>query len=266
MPPATGPTLSPCIGLCTMGGDGLCRGCLRTLQEIVAWPQMGDDARTALMERLSQRAPMPHDLHLLLPEYDLLKRALHPLDAPPAPRGWNDEQLEGLLPPGPPAPAAVLAGLVPRGTGTTVLLTRRHDELRQHGGQVSFPGGRLDAGDVDAVAAALRESAEEIALERAQVQPIGLLDTLTTISGFLVTPVVAVIHPGFVPVPNPGEVAEVFEVPLDYLMAPHNLRTVTLDLKGRPRTVLEYDWARQRIWGATAAILYNLRRRLEAIA
>lgn len=263
---ATGPTLSPCIGLCTLRGDGLCRGCLRALEEIAAWPQMGDDARKALTERLPERARMPHDLHILLPEYDALQRALHPLDARPAPRGWNADQLEGLLPPGPPAAAAVLAGLVPRSTGTTVLLTRRHDGLRQHGGQVSFPGGRVDAGDADAVAAALRESDEEIALKRAQVQPIGLLDTFATITGFLVTPVVAVIHPGFVPLPNPGEVAEVFEVPLDYLMAPHNLRSVALELKGRPRTVLEYDWAEQRIWGATAAILYNLRRRLEAVA
>jgi hypothetical protein len=78
--------------------------------------------------------------------------------------------------------------------------------------------------------------------------------------------VVAVVDPAFVPVPNPGEVAEVFEVPLDYLMAPRNLRSVELEFKGRQRTVLEYDWAEQRIWGATAAILYNLRRRLEAVA
>jgi 8-oxo-dGTP pyrophosphatase MutT (NUDIX family)/predicted Fe-S protein YdhL (DUF1289 family) len=258
--------LSPCIGTCTIGDDGLCDGCLRTPAEIAAWPPMGDDARKALMERLPERARMPHDLHTLLPEYAALRRALYPLDAQPALRGWNTEQLEGLVLPRPPAAAAVLAGLVPRSTGTTVLLTRRDDGLRHHGGQVSFPGGRVDAGDADAVAAALRESDEEIALKRAQVQPIGLLDTLATVTGFLVTPVVAVVHPGFVPVPNPGEVAEVFEVPLDYLMAPRNLRTVELDFKGRSRTVLEYDWAEQRIWGATAAILYNLRRRLETTA
>jgi predicted Fe-S protein YdhL (DUF1289 family)/8-oxo-dGTP pyrophosphatase MutT (NUDIX family) len=258
--------LSPCIGVCRMRGDGVCDGCLRTLDEIAAWSQMGDDARKVLMERLPGRARMPHTLRNLLPEHDVLARALHPLDATPSSEGWNRDELEGLLAGHPVAAAAVLAGLVPRSEGTTVLLTRRHDGLRNHGGQVSFPGGRVDAGDVDAVAAALRESDEEIALARSQVQPIGLLDTLATVSGFLVTPVVAVVDPAFVPVPNPGEVAEVFEVPLDYLMAPQNLRTVELTFKGRQRTVLEYDWAEQRIWGATAAILYNLRRRLEAVA
>jgi predicted Fe-S protein YdhL (DUF1289 family)/8-oxo-dGTP pyrophosphatase MutT (NUDIX family) len=263
---ATPAVLSPCIGICKMRGDGVCDGCLRTLDEIAAWSQMGDDARKALMDHLPGRARMQHPLHTLLPEHAALERALHPLDAIPASQGWNNDELDGLLVGRPVAAAAVLAGLVPRSEGTTVLLTRRHDGLRNHGGQVSFPGGRVDAGDVDAVAAALRESDEEIALKRAQVQPIGLLDTLATVSGFLVTPVVAVVDPAFVPVPNPGEVAEVFEVPLDYLMAPRNLRSVELEFKGRQRTVLEYDWAEQRIWGATAAILYNLRRRLEAVA
>ncbi len=263
---ATLPVLSPCIGVCKMRGDGLCGGCLRTLEEIAAWSQMGDDARKALMERLPERVPMQHTLRTLLPEHAALERALHPLMAPPERQGWNAAELEGLLPDRPMAAAAVLAGLVPRRQGTTVLLTRRHDGLRNHGGQVSFPGGRVDAGDIDAVAAALRESDEEIALKRGQVQPIGLLDPLATVSGFLVTPVVAVVDPAFVPVPNPGEVAEVFEVPLEYLMAPQNLRTVALTFKGRQRMVLEYDWAEQRIWGATAAILYNLRRRLEAFA
>lgn len=263
---ATPAVLSPCVGICKMRGDGVCSGCLRTLDEIAAWSRMGDDARMALMERLPDRARMSHELHTLLPEHAALERALHPLDATPATQGWNDAELEGLLSGRPSAPAAVLAGLVPRPQGTTVLLTRRHDGLRNHGGQVSFPGGRVDAGDADAVAAALRESDEEIALKRAQVQPIGLLDTLATVSGFLVTPVVAVVDPDFVPVPNPSEVAEVFEVPLDYLMAPENLRSVELEFKGRQRTVLEYDWAEQRIWGATAAILYNLRRRLEVLA
>jgi len=263
MPSPSSTQLSPCIGVCALH-EGVCTGCLRTLEEIAAWSRMGDDARRALMERLpGRRPPMSLELASRLPEYTALARALHPLETPPATHGWNHGELEDLLPPGPPAAAAVLAGLVPRAHGTTVLLTRRHDGLRHHAGQVSFPGGRVDPGDADAVAAALRESDEEIALKAGQVRPLGLLDTFATVSGFLVTPVVAVIDPAFVPIPNPGEVAEVFEVPLDYLMEPRNLRTVELEFKGRARTVLEYDWAQQRIWGATAGILYNLRRRLE---
>jgi 8-oxo-dGTP pyrophosphatase MutT (NUDIX family) len=113
------------------------------------------------------------------------------------------------------------------------------------------------------VAAALRESGEEIALPYERVQALGYLDPFVTISSFRVTPVVAVIDPAFVPVPQPAEVAEVFEVPLDFLMDPANLRQVEIDHRGRVRHVLEYTWPGQRIWGATAAILYNLRRRLE---
>ena len=92
---------------------------------------------------------------------------------------------------------------------------------------------------------------------------MGYLDPLTTITGFRVTPVVAVIDPDYVPRPDPGEVDEVFEVPFEFLMAPSNLRQVQVQYNGRPRHLLEYDWPGHRIWGATAAILYNLRRRLE---
>ena len=143
---------------------------------------------------------------------------------------------------------------------------RRTDGLRHHGGQVSFPGGRIEPGDVDSVAAALRESHEEIALTSLQVSPLGFLDPFTTISGFRVMPVVAVIDPSYVARPNPDEVADVFEVPLDFLMAPENLRRVEVDYRGRRRVVLEYDWPGQRIWGATASILFNLRERLAGLA
>ena len=117
-----------------------------------------------------------------------------------------------------------------------------------------------DEADVGAV---LRESDEEIALDAGQVVPLGYLDPLTTITGFRVTPVVAVIDPDYVPRPDPDEVDEVFEVPFEFLMAPSNLRQVQVQYNGRPRHLLEYDWPDHRIWGATAAILYNLRRRLE---
>ena len=160
----------------------------------------------------------------------------------------------------------MLAGLVPREHGTQVLLTRRTDGLRHHGGQVSFPGGRIEPSDHGAIAAAMRESHEEIALISSQIAPLGFLDPITSISGFRVMPVVAVIDPSYIAMPNPDEVADVFEVPLDFLMAPGNLRRVEVEYRGRRRAVLEYDWPGQRIWGVTASILFNLRERLAGIA
>ena len=258
--------LSPCIGVCTLGDDGLCDGCLRTNTEIARWSQMNDDERLRLMEVLPGRELVRAGFDSALREREALRSILHPLTELPMQAGWNHEELADLLPPGPQVEAAVLAGLVPRKQGTQVLLTRRTDGLRHHGGQVSFPGGRIEPGDADAVAAAIRESNEEIALASPQIEPLGFLDPFTTISGFRVVPVVAVIDPSYVAVPDPNEVADVFEVPLDYLMAPENLRRVEVDYRGRRRAVLEYDWPGQRIWGATAAILFNLRQRLAGFA
>lgn len=200
-----------------------------------------------------------------LPEHALLRRALYPLREPPPGEGWNRSELDDVFPRASMlAEAAVLVGLVPRGdAGTQVLLTRRTDGLRHHAGQVSFPGGRVEADDAGVLGAALRESGEEIALDVAQVVPLGYLDPLHTISGFRVTPVVAAIDPAYRPRPDPGEVAEVFEVPFGFLMSASNLRRVQVEYNGRPRNLFEYDWPGQRIWGATAAILYNLRQRLE---
>lgn len=255
---------SPCIGICSLDPAGHCRGCLRTRAEIAGWMGMSEHQRRQLMQDvLPLRARAAGSLAAALPGHERLLRALNPLAAAPAGKGWNHDELADLLPPGPPAEAAVLAGLVPRPQGVQVLLTRRTETLRNHGGQVGFPGGRVEPGDRNPVAAALRESSEEIALPHERVQALGYLDPFVTISSFRVTPVVAVIDPAFVPVPQPAEVAEVFEVPLDFLMDPGNLRQVEIDHRGRVRHVLEYTWPGQRIWGATAAILYNLRRRLE---
>ncbi len=197
---------------------------------------------------------------------DLLA-ALHPLAQAPQGPGWNRAELADFVAPDAAlVEAAVLVGLVPREAGTGVLLTRRTDLLRHHAGQVSFPGGRIELFDADAVAAAVREAGEEIGLVPQQISPLGYLDPLATITGFRVMPVVATIATDYVPRPDPNEVAEVFEVPLSFVLDPANLTVRTLDLRGRPRQVLEFvnrGVPAQRIWGATASILWNLRARLE---
>jgi 8-oxo-dGTP pyrophosphatase MutT (NUDIX family) len=199
-----------------------------------------------------------------------LREALHPLAAMPTGDGWNHDELHDLLlPEAVIAEAAVLVPLVPREFGLRVLLTRRTDALRHHPGQVSFPGGKVEDDDADVVAAALREASEEVGLAQSQAQPLGYLDPLTTVTGFRVLPVVARIAPAFVAVPDPSEVSDVFEVPLDWLMAPGNLQRIAIDYRGRNREVLEFlrppAAPSQRIWGATASILFNLRERLERL-
>ncbi len=201
-----------------------------------------------------------------LREIAQLRAALRPLDAFPSDVGWNSDELADLLLPATElADAAVLVGLVARTSGTAVVLTRRTDALRHHAGQVSFPGGRVEPDDDGAIAAALRETDEEIGVPARQVVPIGLLDPLVTITGFRVLPVVAAIDPDYVARPDPGEVAEVFEVPLAFLLDPGNLDQHEVEFRGRPRRVLEFRYPTQRIWGVTASILWNLRQRLEGL-
>ena len=197
---------------------------------------------------------------------DRWRMALHDLSKPPAGSGWNRAELDDLLPTSEAlTPAAVLIGLVPRNQDWQVMLTLRTDGLRNHAGQVSFPGGRIETGDTDPVAAALREAHEEIGLAPAMVEPLGYLDSLDTISGFHVYPVIARIAPDYKPILDPREVADVFEVPLDYLMDAANIREVSREYAGRMRHYHEYAYERQRIWGATAAMLINLRQRLEEV-
>lgn len=200
---------------------------------------------------------------------DRIARALHPLDAEPIGPEWNLDELEGLLDPVPPLDAAVLLGLVTRGDGLNVLLTRRNEGLRQHPGQVSLPGGRVDPEDAGVREAALREAYEEIGLAPAQAWPLGYLDPVRTVTGYRVVPLIAQVDPAFVARPDPAEVAAVFEVPLSFLLAREHLRELRIEFGGRPRAVLEYapypGAPGQRIWGVTASILYNLLQRLEAL-
>lgn len=227
------------------------------------WGRLPATEQAALMAGpLAARALQRRPFLAALREHAVLQQVLHRTDRVPQGPGWNHAQLVDLLPATPPVQAAVLVGLVPRAQGTQVLLTRRTEALRQHGGQVGFPGGRIEADDLHPVAAALRESQEEIGLDVTQVAPIGFLDPFITISNYRVLALVAALDPDFVPVPSADEVAEVFEVPLDFLMDMDNLRAQTVEYLGRQRSVLEYCWPDQRIWGATAAMLANLHQRM----
>jgi 8-oxo-dGTP pyrophosphatase MutT (NUDIX family) len=159
-------------------------------------------------------------------------------------------------------PAAVLVPVVER-PAPTMILTLRPETMRKHPGQISFPGGRIDPGDAGPVAAALREAEEEIGLSPAAVQVVGLADRYRTVTGFEVTPVVGVVPPDLPIRPQPGEVAAVFEAPLAYLLDPDNHRMREAEWRGRLRTYYEIQWGERRIWGATAAMIVNLSRRLE---
>lgn len=165
-----------------------------------------------------------------------------------------------------PRQAAVLVPLVDRPEGLTVLLTKRTDHLKDHAGQISFPGGRVEEQDADAWATALRESEEEIGLARAFVEPIGHLPLYSTVTAYEVQPCVGLVRPGFVLQLDAGEVAEAFEVPLAYLMDPAHHRWHSLRLLGYERDFLSMPWHHDGreyfIWGATAAMLRNLYHQL----
>lgn len=155
-------------------------------------------------------------------------------------------------------PAAVLVPLVDRPDGITVLLTKRTDHLHDHAGQISFPGGRVDAGDADATAAALRETEEETGLKRSFIDIAGRLDTYVTRTGFEVTPLVGLITPGFDLTPDTFEVAEIFEVPLAFFLDEGNRRIESRIWQERTRYFYVYPYQHYYIWGATAGMLNNL--------
>ncbi len=157
--------------------------------------------------------------------------------------------------------AAVLIAVTDRAE-PGVILTQRPDTMRKHPGQVAFPGGRKDADDDDLIYAALREAHEEIGLAPSAVEVIGAVDRYRTITGYIVTPIIGVIAPDLPLIANDGEVAAIFEVPLAFLMNPLHHQVRDVDWNGQVRQYYEMIWEDRRIWGATAAMIVNLSRRL----
>jgi 8-oxo-dGTP pyrophosphatase MutT (NUDIX family) len=158
-------------------------------------------------------------------------------------------------------PAAVLVPVIAR-QEPTVLFTQRTAHLADHAGQISFPGGKIEAGDVSPAAAALREAEEEIALPRRLVEPIGYLDIHMTTRGYRIVPMLARVQPGFALRLNPDEVDDAFEVPLAFLMAPENHKRESRDWNGLTRSYYAMPFGERNIWGATAGILRNLWERV----
>ena len=253
--------LTPCIGTCRLDERGYCIGCLRTGEEIGRWRLMDDTERLHVMREILPARKKHVDPNSDSAVVDALRGALWPLSAPPTGPGWNHADMTELLGDSPRQPAAVLIGLR-EGAQPRLVLTVRTDHLQAHAGQVAFPGGRTDPSDGNALTTALRESEEEIGLDRALVTPLGYLDCFETISGFRITPVVALIYAEAQLYPAPDEVAEVFEVPLAFFLEPANLRRYTMEFRGHRRPMVEFVHGGHRIWGATAAILLNMLQRM----
>jgi len=172
---------------------------------------------------------------------------------------WTPEVADESHRPRPdPTPASVLVPLVLREGGLTVLLTQRTAHLTDHAGQISFPGGRAEEYDASAVATALREAEEEIGLAHAHVEVLGCLPDYYTGTGYRVTPVVGLVQPPFELAADPNEVAEIFEVPLAFLMDGANHQRLSVQLEGGRRTFYAMPYERFFIWGATAGMLRNL--------
>lgn len=173
-----------------------------------------------------------------------------PLGSERWPAGMRD-RLSGTL-----KPAGVLIPLIDHGgSDIGVLLTQRSADLKTHAGQVSFPGGRVEPGDQDITATALRETEEEVGIEQDGISVIGYLRPMPTITGYAVTPVVGLIEGGYELSVDTSEVEFVFEVPLEFLLEPGNRKPVRRDLHGSSVVMAEYHFQGKRIWGATAFIL-----------
>jgi 8-oxo-dGTP pyrophosphatase MutT (NUDIX family) len=197
--------------------------------------------------------------------FDSLSGVLHSTDKPPLQTPWNHDELIGLIAENGTTIrlAAVLIGLIERESGLQLILTRRTEALKHHAGQISFPGGRIEDGDNDPIFAAAREAHEEIGLLPEHIQALGYLDPFLTITGFHVYPVVAKVSANFIPKADPNEVDEIFEVPLDFLLNPENAKLIDIEYRGKKRCIIEFQYQQYRIWGATASMLVNFRKRIE---
>lgn len=189
----------------------------------------------------------------------LAERLRRALAAPPPADLLAGDLREGVE--GPLTPAAVLVAITRR-EEPGVILTVRREHLRTHAGQVAFPGGRIDPADPDAAGAALREAEEELGLPASLVSLWGAADPYRTVTGYEVTPILGDVPPDLPLAAHEEEVADWFEAPLAFLLDPANQRLMEADFRGARRTYYEIPWNGRHIWGATAAMLVNLSRRL----
>jgi len=198
---------------------------------------------------------------------DSISNALHSIAETPADTAWNYHELIDLISENGTRirPAAVLIGLIERDSGLHVILTRRTEALQHHAGQISFPGGRIEESDLNPAAAAVREAHEEIGLLPNHVETLGYLDSFLTITGFHVYTVLAKVSADFIAKADPSEVDEIFEVPLEFLLNPNNAKPIEIEYRGKNRTIIEFQYKQYRIWGATASMLVNFRKRLEQV-
>jgi 8-oxo-dGTP pyrophosphatase MutT (NUDIX family) len=174
----------------------------------------------------------------------------------------HEERNEWISSGKPLIPAAVLVPLVVRENGLSVMLTKRTEHLNNHAGQISFPGGRVDDSDRDAQHTALRETEEEVGLHAKHINIVGELDEYIVGTGYLVNPIIGVIEPPFELTPHEGEVAEIFEAPLEFLIEPENMKRHAREFDGIKRHYFAITWEEYFIWGATAGMLRNLSQRL----